>query len=415
MAEGQDGRKVNELVNADFARRVQLIVDRLSSSLNRAVLLDDEELTSITHSRQLGRLDDLRLHSVLQRGTRPAEKARLLGFGLRAATEVLRIPAVPEHEQMPRCCVPIGSVGRRFGYLWILDPDDSLTDGEVRGAVRAGADLAAILDRRNVEQRAEELSKQALLARLLAGGAPEQVLVEMQAKGMAQPDSHFSVFAFDAGSTDVGALDGAMALRLSLADDDPSHHWFPVAGTPTVIVAVSRPDVSIDVDAAIDAVRHGIEASYGSRPAIGWSGDRCAGGQVAQALQHARLALRLGQIGISETQVTVWTQLGSWKTLVLLAESYGRTNLREMIHPGILSLIEQGREDLVHTLEVYLANGGDAREAATRLYLHRSTMYYRLDKLTRAIGEDLGGGEIRFALTLSIRLAHLAGLYRPSR
>ena len=82
------------------------------------------------------------------------------------------------------------------------------------------------------------------------------------------------------------------------------------------------------------------------------------------------------------------------------------------MHPGIVSLIEQGRDDLIHTLDVYLANGGDARHTAEELYLHRSTLYYRLEKLTEAFGGDLSDGETRFELMLSIRLAHLAGLFR---
>ncbi|WP_066906535.1 PucR family transcriptional regulator [Millisia brevis] len=406
---------MTDSVNVDFTSQVQSIVDTLSQALDRAVLLDDEELTSITHSRQLGRLDDLRLYSVLQRGTLPEAKSRLLGFGIRTATEPVRMPAVPEHGQMARWCVPIRSAERRLGYLWILDPDDSLSE-EGRGvAVRAGADLAALLDRHNGELRAEELSKQALLERLLSDSDRERVQLELQARGMAQPDSRFSVFTFDSGASDVAALDGAIALRLRLAALDRSHQWFPATVTPTVILAVSRPDASIDTEATIDAVLEGIEASYGIRPAVGWSGDRYPGRQVTLGVQRARLALTLGQIGVSDARVTVWTRLGSWQTLALLAESYDRNHLREMVHPGIIGLIEQGRDDLIHTLEVYLANGGDARQAATDLYLHRSTMYYRLEKLTRAIGEDLGDGEIRFALTLGIRLAQLAGLYRPMR
>jgi DNA-binding PucR family transcriptional regulator len=45
------------------------------------------------------------------------------------------------------------------------------------------------------------------------------------------------------------------------------------------------------------------------------------------------------------------------------------------------------------------------------LHLHRSTLYYRLEKITEALG-DLRDGEARFDLMLSIRLANLARLYR---
>lgn len=76
-------------------------------------------------------------------------------------------------------------------------------------------------------------------------------------------------------------------------------------------------------------------------------------------------------------------------------------------------MVGQGRDDLVNTLDVYLTHGGDARRTAEALHLHRSTLYYRLEKITEATGGDLSDGDHRFALMLSIRLAYIAGLYRP--
>ncbi len=86
---------------------VQSIVDVLAQSLDRAVLLDDESLTPITHSRQFGELDDVRMYSLLQRGIRPEVKAKFYSFGIDRATEAFWTPALPEHGMMSRFCVPI--------------------------------------------------------------------------------------------------------------------------------------------------------------------------------------------------------------------------------------------------------------------------------------------------------------------
>jgi DNA-binding PucR family transcriptional regulator len=74
-------------------------------------------------------------------------------------------------------------------------------------------------------------------------------------------------------------------------------------------------------------------------------------------------------------------------------------------------MVEGGRDDLVHTLDAYLTHGCDARKTADALHLHRSTLYYRLEKVTEAVGGDLRDGEARFELMLSIRLANIARLY----
>ena len=51
----------------DPSAQIQLIVDLLARSLNRAVLLDDTAMTPMTFSRQLGTVDDVRMHSLLER------------------------------------------------------------------------------------------------------------------------------------------------------------------------------------------------------------------------------------------------------------------------------------------------------------------------------------------------------------
>jgi hypothetical protein len=411
---------MSESESADIGSRVQLIVDVLARSLDRAVLLDDESLTPITYSRQLGELDDVRMYSVLQRGIRPDVKVEFFAFGIGTATDACWTPALPEHGMMTRFCVPICSADDRFGYLWVLDPEQSLSERGQQLARQAGRDLLEVLDRRNAALRAIESSNQALIARLLECETDElfeRLLPELQEADIARPRSLVSVYAFEpepAGPP--GPVERSLTLRLRMASTEPTHKWFALAGKPTAAVAVSTPDSSPDPARTSAALLHAIEYAYGEQPVIGWSGERLPISEAAQAFRHARLAMTVAQIGASSEVVTSWTGLGSWKTLALLADAYSDrpADLAGLVHPGIVGLIEKDRGDLVHTLDIYLAHGGDVRKSADALHLHRSTLYYRIEKITEAVGQDLSDGEARFELMLSIRLAYLAGLYRHS-
>lgn len=409
---------MTDLSPAGVGPHVQSIVDALAQSLDRAVLLDDSSLTPITHSRQIGELDDVRMYSLLQRGIRPDLKAKLYSLGIGTATEAFWTPALPEDGMMTRFCVPICSTDERFGYLWVLDPQHSLSDDGQELARRAGRDLQAVLDRRNAALRAEESSQQTLLAKLLDGGtgeASEYLLQELQEKDIAQPDSRVSVFAFEPAFPEPSdPIERTMSLRLRLTATDPSHRWFALAGQPTAVLAVSRPEARVDVRRVSSAVVDEIDAAYGQRRAIGWSGDWLPISQAAQAFRNARLALALAEIGACKKKLAVWTELGSWRTIAVLADSYSThsADLAELVHPGIVGMIEGGRDDLIHTLDAYLTHGGDARKTAESLHLHRSTLYYRLEKITEEIGGDLRDGEVRFELMLAIRLANMARLYQ---
>jgi hypothetical protein len=115
------------------------------------------------------------------------------------------------------------------------------------------------------------------------------------------------------------------------------------------------PETQINTLRVSPAVVHAIEAVYGERPAIGCSGERVPILQAAQAFRNARLALTVAEIGASDEKVAVWTELGSWRTLAILADSYSKNpkDLAELVHPGIVDMVEGGRGDLIHTLDIH--------------------------------------------------------------
>lgn len=62
---------------------------------------------------------------------------------------------------------------------------------------------------------------------------------------------------------------------------------------------------------------------------------------------------------------------------------------------------------LRHTLEVYLDHAGDAARSIATLQIHRTTFYYRLERLTRLYGIDLDDGLARTSLHLSLKTRRL--------
>jgi DNA-binding PucR family transcriptional regulator len=60
------------------------------------------------------------------------------------------------------------------------------------------------------------------------------------------------------------------------------------------------------------------------------------------------------------------------------------------------------RSDLVKTLRTYFAAGTNASEAADRLFLHRNSMLYRLDRIQHLTGLDLKDDGVALALQLGL-------------
>jgi len=85
----------------------------------------------------------------------------------------------------------------------------------------------------------------------------------------------------------------------------------------------------------------------------------------------------------------------------LLAERFVNHTLGRLLDPKV-----RGREQLLETLEAYLAKGS-VKEAAGTLSLHRHTVLYRLEKLKELLGEDLEVPATRLRLQLALDLRKL--------
>ena len=63
--------------------------------------------------------------------------------------------------------------------------------------------------------------------------------------------------------------------------------------------------------------------------------------------------------------------------------------------------------DLFRTLQVYFRCNGNALEAAERLFLHRNSLQYRLQRIETLLGIDLKDPHDRLAANLAVEFAEL--------
>jgi hypothetical protein len=80
------------------------------------------------------------------------------------------------------------------------------------------------------------------------------------------------------------------------------------------------------------------------------------------------------------------------------------------VHPGLEALLDLPEAaPLLRTLETYLELAGSAQATAEALHLHRTSLYYRLQRVEQLAGTDLKDGTERLALHLALKVARAAG------
>jgi DNA-binding PucR family transcriptional regulator len=137
---------------------------------------------------------------------------------------------------------------------------------------------------------------------------------------------------------------------------------------------------------------------------------RCGQPQPGLADAHrsahqARIALRTVRQVREFGGVGVWSELGEYAVLAQLPpEALEDSPVDEPIE-RLSEGDPSGR--LRQTLLTFLDHAGSIPRTADSLHLHRTSLYYRLNQISRLTGVDLDDGRTRFRLQLALRLADL--------
>ncbi|TDV52115.1 PucR family transcriptional regulator [Actinophytocola oryzae] len=352
---------------------VQLTVDDLAARLGRPVLLEDHAQSVLAYSEQTGPMDDVRRDSILRRHTARDVRARFRSAGIFEARGPLRVPGSPG--VLSRVCVPVRHRDRLLGFLWLID-SPVMSDSDLELAAKSAGELALVLLHDVLAAGVSAQREQAALARLLSGDA-SSVGVLVDEGGF--PPLPVTVLVVRGAAREVLA-DGLLAARGRFS----ARHL--VRGDHGVLVCAGPVRADSVPGLFTGPVVVGVGTTRGSLTGAAES--------YVEALHASVVAQRVPGFG----PVTPWESLGVYRMLAAVPVS--------AIHPGVLRL----SPELVSTLETYLDLAGSAVETSRVLRLHRTSLYYRLQRVAELTGTSLKNGDERLTLHLSLKLARLHGL-----
>ncbi len=161
-----------------------------------------------------------------------------------------------------------------------------------------------------------------------------------------------------------------------------------------------------------DAVLRELQATLpGYTFALGRSRVTHEGGELPRAASEALLAANVAQ-GSREDAALAFEQTGAYR-LLLSTMSENPSELQrfyeETVEP-LVSYDEQYETDLVLTLETFLEADGNVAGTAQRLFTHRHTIYYRLERVRELCGLDVSSSDGREKLSLGLKAMRVLGI-----
>jgi hypothetical protein len=388
---------------------LQRIVDELTEFTGLGIQLTDLRLESIVFGPQRGEIDWIRRESLLQRRTPAQVWQHLERAGVFTAAGPLRIPSDPVLGMMSRVVVPARWHGLTYGYLWFLDDDEVLTEGQLNHVVEVAAEVGRLL---HWAQRARHVAA-SRLSDLVAAPLEirQRAAAELLESGAIAPAGPVAVVVLAHRAPEAPAEGLDAALWDAGADALPRSVLRVVEQNQTLLlVPLPRSGDLEPARTAASRLRRAYLAA--SRPrvqavAAGISDPQNQLVEVHTAYRQARLAARVAESLPELGPVAEWSRLGAFRALVSVpTEQVGGVTL----DPCVQSIVDAGDPSLLPTVEAYLDSGCDVKDTSEFLNVHRGTVYYRLHKIESISGLNLRDGLDRLALHLGIKLGRLAGL-----
>lgn len=398
---------------------VQQIVDDLAGRLNRPAVLEDRSLRLIAYSSHDQPIDDVRESSILRRQASRDVTRWLTSLGVRQALKPVRVPANSELGMLSRLCIPILWKNRALGYLWFIDPDESIDPNEVDVCLQDAQRLAVVLHRDSVVKSLSSARLADAVQSLLSSSNSAEAAQILDEDGdFTAPDGVVVIVVqgtpeVPGESVDIEEpLSEGLVKHLRVARRESALHV--VRKDHGVVLVASPSDRAGRLDRWVSALAASVRAELrasrlGGSVIVGVGGHRPRLDLAAESYREARMAVDAAVVLPGMDDLVYWSELGVNQIVVRLA-SMGEMPL--VPHAGLRALLDSPEaHPMVETLETYLDVAGNAQLTAERLNLHRTSLYYRLQRVEQLADTDLKDGLERLALHLAIKVARLTGEY----
>ncbi len=107
---------------------------------------------------------------------------------------------------------------------------------------------------------------------------------------------------------------------------------------------------------------------------------------LARSFKEAQVALEVGKVFDTEKTITSYENLGIARLIYQLPTTLCDMFLREIFKKGSIESLDQ---ETLFTIQKFFENNLNVSETSRKLFVHRNTLVYRLEKIKKLTGLDL--------------------------
>jgi PucR family transcriptional regulator, purine catabolism regulatory protein len=396
---------------------LRALAETLAALVNQSVSIEDEAFEAYAN-HNIAAVDEARRYTQEHGHTDPrlvdALETRGILPEIRRTLRPVSIPQMPDVGlEMERILAPIVVNSEIYGYVWIIADDRPLGELE-RMAIESGATIAALLLlRAEAVRREEAIQRGDLLAALmqsaeLSDNQAELLLDRALRYGIDLRQPYRLLYVAYNHRTTNQTLPRVTRLYQRATSLIEQEGWSAVAGNFSGHLLVLTQETQALTEIARKLLNslstEGDSLRTVPTTRITISAAHTGVKTLAQAYGESRDTLQIAERLRFLQPIITFDDLGYLHTL-FRAGAEGLASNRYI--PGLRQLLDEQQADLFHTLEVYLDYGGNGMAAAEQLHIHRSSLIYRLGRISQLCDVRLDDPLTRTNLQVALKLLRL--------
>ena len=363
---------------------IQALVDELAHQLQRSVQVDTPAFYAFCSSPQYGEVDNARVFNVLHREPDPAPIPWLVENGVQISREPVRLPAHEDLDLLPRLCVPLWNGDSLCGHIWVINsPELGADELELIVSYRQPIiDLMVARDetfvRRVVNMR--EITRDVTLG--LDGSLAQAIDNNLFPRQGTIRVHQLTIRDVAQDTPSTGERDAPERLILELLRFRRRRPYL-LTDTHDGLTIIERADDIGTSEALFATVRAAAVAVGADIVSRGTS----TMNELSGARNSARRASFMATVAALQGIPTLaWEEAGAWRLLLGWELTPATVSA---ISPAAGQLIAQESDVLWQTVLEYLDNARNVTTTAEKLFIHRATLHYRLEKARAAMPQGI--------------------------
>ena len=179
----------------------------------------------------------------------------------------------------------------------------------------------------------------------------------------------------------------AMEVIQRLFPDRQKDFVLNINETDVVVVkALSSPEAHEEVLKAARSIESSLHEELGVRCVIGVSTTANHLRELADRYKEAQVAIDVGRVFESDKTIINYENLGLGRIIYQLPTTLCEMFLNEVFKKNPIETLD---EDTLETINRFFENNLNVSETSRKLYVHRNTLVYRLEKIKKITGLDL--------------------------